>query len=62
MFLVLLIMCSLALDDPFLVVFSFENLSVLCIRSFLPSQDLLPVIYIISFMIGTPTNGLAILW
>ena len=60
---------SLAPDDPYFAVFiqSFttgsENLSVRCTPSFLPSQDLLPVLRIISFMVGTPTNGLlVILW
>ena len=51
--------CSLATYDPFIVVFmiqsymtGFENLSVLCALSFYPSQDSLPGLSVISFMVA----------
>ena len=51
--------CSLAADDPFLVVSmiqsfttGFEKLSVLCAPSFNPSQDSLPILSIVFFMVG----------
>ena len=50
--------CSLAADEPFLVVLiiqsftvGFENISVLCAPSFFPSQTSLPVLSIILLVI-----------
>ena len=65
-FLVLLNMGSLAAGESFLVVFipscttGFENLGVLCTPLFLSSQGSLPVLCIISFIVGTPTSGLLV--
>ena len=65
-FLVLLNMGSLAAGESFVVVFipscttGFGNLGVLCMLSFLPSQDSLPVLCILSIIVGTPTSGLLV--
>ena len=67
MFLVLLNIGSLAAGESSLVVFipscmmGLENLGVLRTPSFLLSQDSLSVLCIISFMVGTPTNGLLVI-
>ena len=59
---VLFAICSLGPVDLFTLCFKtdFDHLCVRCASSFLSGQDSLPVLYIISSMVGTLTHDLPI--